>query len=313
MGIGKFLTPISNWKVVFLSFLGATTFWFFSALGKQYNTRIKHPIEFVFDRDSLVVIQPLAEFVELDVTGGGWDLFRHGFWFNVDPILIEPENPVSVKFLSRPTIIPIVRDHLNQFEINFLYTDTLYLNIEPKISKRVVLDIDSIKISLEENHRIVSPINIEPDTAIIYGPRSFIDTLKNRYTIPVDDEEIDEDFNRYISLGLVEGFNISSDPNVVRAVFSVEQFDNLQMPVNLELLNFPEDSSAIPSIPQVDVKFVIQRSLREDFFEDDFKVILDYDMMNQRDSTIPAIVMIHPESVIEVEPEPDTVKVLYRE
>lgn len=91
------------------------------------------------------------------------------------------------------------------------------------------------------------------------------------------------------------------------------RFDNLQLPIKLELLNFPEDSSAFPNNEEINVNFVIQRSLKEDFFADDFKVILDYDMINKSDSTAPAIVMIHPENALEVEIEPDTIRIMYRE
>lgn len=313
MDFEKIFMPFSNWKVVLLSFLGATTFWFFSALGKEYNTGIRYPVEFVFDRDSLVEMQPLAEYVELEVTGGGWDLFRQGFWFGSDPILVEPDNPASIRFLTRPTILPIVRDHLSQFQINFLYTDTIFVDIDRKVSKKVTLNVDSLDISLDDDYRIISNIQLEPDTAIIYGPTSFIDTLESAYTIPIESQEIDRDFDRFITLGLLEGYNISSEPTTIKVTFEVEQFDNLQLPLKIELLNFPEDSSAYPGQDDISVSFYIQRSLKEDFFSEDFKVILDYDMINKSDSTAPAIIMIHPENALEVEVFPDTLKILYRE
>ncbi len=313
MDFEKIFMPFSNWKVVLLSFLGATTFWFFSALGKEYNTGIRYPVEFVFDRDSLVEMQPLAEYVDLEVTGGGWDLFRQGFWFGSDPILVEPENPAATRYLTRPAILPIVRDHLSQFQINFLYTDTLFMDINRRISKKVNLGIDSLSISLDSDYRIISKIQLEPDTARIYGPTSFIDTLDSFYTIPIESQEIDRDFDRFITLGLLDGYNISSDPTTVKVTFQVERFDNLQLPLQLELLNFPEDSSAYPILDDVSVSFSVQRSLREEYFSEDFKVILDYDMISRKDSTAPAIVMIHPENALEVEVFPDTIKILYRE
>lgn len=312
MDLEKIFMPFSNWKVVLLSFLGAATFWFFSALGKEYNTRIKYPLEVVFNEDSLVLMQPLPETVEVDVTGGGWDLFRKSFWFGSDPILIEPDNPVSIKFLTRPTILPIVSDHLKQFQINFLYTDTLFIDIDERVSKTVSLEVDSLKISLDNDYRLVSPISISPDSALISGPRRFIDTLSLIYTIPISSQEIDRDFDRFITLGLPDEFGISSEPSTVNAQFDVERFDNLQMPVKLELLNFPLDSSAVPALESVNVRFLMQRSLREDLFAEDFKVMLDYDMINEKDSTAPAIIMIFPENALEVEVDPDTLKINYR-
>ena len=114
-------------------------------------------------------------------------------------------------------------------------------------------------------------------------------------------------------MGLPEGYSISSDPGTVNVKFDVERFDKLQMPVKLERMNFPEDSSIWPNQEEVIVNFIMQRSLREDLFAEDFKVILDFDMINGSDSTAPAIIMIYPENALEVEVEPDTVKIRYRE
>lgn len=313
MDLEKIFMPFSSWKVVVLSFLGATTFWFFSALGKQYNTRIKAPLELVYDSDSLILMRPIQKYVEVDVTGGGWDLFRQRLWFGNDPILIDTDNPASIKFLTRPTILPMVSDHLKQFQINFLYTDTLHIDIDRKVSKQVTLAVDSLAISLEDNYRIVSPIAVMPDSAIVYGPKRFIDTLEGIYIIPVEAQEIDRGFDRFLTLGLLEGFSISSEPSTANVKFEVERFENLQMPVKLELLNFPEDSSVLPLETDVTVKFLMQRSLRQDFFAEDFKVIIDHDMIDMSDSTAPAIIMIYPENSLEVEVEPDTIKVAFRE
>jgi hypothetical protein len=313
MGLEKVFMPFSSWKIVLLSFLGASTFWFFSALGKQYNTRIKHPINVVFDEDSLVLMKPIVGNLELDVSGGGWDLFRQGFWFGSDPIVIEPDNPVSIKFLTRPTLLPIVSDHLKQFQINFLYTDTIHIDINRKISRRVVLEVDSSKISLEDGFRIISPIKIEPDTIRVFGPTSFIDTLTSRYTVPIESQEIDRNFDRFLSLGLPEGYSISSDPSTVNVTFEIDRFDRLRMQVPLEKLNFPEDSSAYLEEENVTVSFTIQRALRQDFFAEDFKVIIDFDMLEKADSTAPIFPMIFPENALEVEVSPDSLKVLYRE
>ncbi|MEQ9466076.1 MAG: hypothetical protein RLN88_01620 [Ekhidna sp.] len=308
MGIPNIL---GNWKVVLLSFLGATTFWFFSALGKDYNSRIKYPIEFIYNKDSLVAIKPLPEYVDIDVSGGGWDLFRESFWFGGDPIVIELDNPAAIRYLTRPTILPIITEQLNEYRINFLFTDTLFVNIDRKISKKVKLRVDSSSISMDADHRITSPITLTPDTATIVGPTSFLDTIRRDYAIKLDAENIDKTFDRFVKLGLPEDFGIQSNPPTVNVKFEVDQFDRLDLMAKVEMQNFPRDSSVYVTNPEVTVRFVVQRELREEYFADDFKVVVDYNLINKADSTAPAIVVFHPENVIEVETIPDSLSITY--
>ena len=308
MGTPKIL---GNWKVVVLSFLGAATFWFFSALGKNYDSRINYPIEFVFDNDSLVAVKPLPEYVDVDVSGGGWDLFKETFWFGSDPIIFELDNPAAIRYLTRPTILPIVSGQLDAYRINFLFTDTLFIDIDRKVSKKVNLYIDSTKISMNEDYRLITPVEVIPDTAIIYGPSSYIDTLENEYFIDLDADEIDKDFDRFLKLGLLEDYDIYSNPPTVNVKFEVTQFDRLEMETMVEMQNFPEDSSVFVSDPDVVVHFVVQNELREDYYPEDFKIVVDYNLINKADSTAPAIIVFHPENVIEVETVPDSLVVTY--
>ena len=308
MGVPKIL---GNWKVVVLSFLGAAIFWFFSALGKNYDSRINYPIEFIFDSDSLVAVKPLPEYVDVDVSGGGWDLFKETFWFGSDPIIFELDNPAAIRYLTRPTILPIVSGQLDEYRINFLFTDTLFIDIDQKVSKRVTLQLDSTKISMGEDFRLISPVQVIPDTALVYGPSSFIDTLSSEYYVELEAEEIDKDFDRFVKLGLPEKFEIYSNPPSVNVKFEVTQFDRLEMETLVEMQNFPEDSSVYLSDPKIVVKFVVQNELREDYYPEDFKIVVDYNLINEADSTAPAIVVFHPENVIEVETVPDSLVVTY--
>lgn len=301
----------SSWKVVILSFVGATTFWFFSALGKDYSYRIKYPIEFVFDSDSLVAVKPLPEFVDIDVSGGGWDLFKQTFWFGGDVVQFELDNPAAIRYLTRPTILPIITEQLNAFRINFLFTDTLFIDIDRKSFKKVYLKIDSTKIDMEPDYRIISNIQLTPDTALIYGPTSFLDSLKPVHFVPIDVDELDKDFDRFIKLGLPEVFDIHSDPPTINVKFDVERYERLTLSTKVELLNFPDDSSVFVANPNVTLQFVVQESLEETFFPDDFKVVVDFSMINRMDSTAPAMVVFQPDHALEVEVIPDSLVISY--
>ena len=301
----------TSWKVIILCFIGAATFWFFSALGKEYSYRIKYPIEFVFDRDSLVEVKPLPEFVDVDVSGGGWDLFKESFWFGSDPVRFELENPAAIRFLTRPTILPILTEELSQYRVNFLFTDTLFININNKSSRLVKLSIDSTQINLEQGFRLVSPIAIDPDTARIFGPTSFLDTLGDAFEIQLGRNELDNSFSSQVDISLPDGFDIYASPPSVIVGFDVELFSTLQIAATVEMMNFPEDSSVFITDPNVTIQFVVQESRKIDFAQTDFKVVVDYSMINEADSTAPAIVIVQPEQALELLVSPDTLSVSY--
>jgi len=301
----------TGWKVIALALVGATIFWFFSALGKNYNYRISHPIKFVFDRDSLISINNLPNSVDLEVEGGGWDLFRNSFWFGADPVYFFLENPKSTSSIDRDEIFRVFSDQLERFQIKYIVTDSLFLDIDVRKTKVIVPKLDTSKINLANNYKIISEIKILPDSVRIYGPDSFIDTLGSELVFSLSNLDIDESFDRFVSLNLPDKRGIYSDPEAVNVKFEVDRFDRLSIPLKLELLNFPEDSSAYLEQLDSKVSFTIQKSLKGEYSEDDFKIIVDYNLMNKKDSLTPAILVFYPENITEITAEPDTFKVKY--
>ncbi len=307
-GINKILR---NWKVVLFSFLGATTFWLFTALNKEYSALVSYPIDFVFDEDSVVVIEPLPQVVQVDVTSGGWNLFRRTLWFSVTPLRVELDNPTDIRFLTRSTLLPVVSDQLKGLDINYLLTDTLFISIEPKIKKVVEIKVDSINISLSNNYRIVSPITIEPSQVALAGPESIINSLHNEYYVMMDNKRINDDIGEEVDIPLPFEDIMESDPRTVLVSFEVDRFDRERIQVPLEQLNFPEVDSVYLADSIITVSYTIQRALKEEFSHTDFVVTIDYNMMNAGDSTIQPIIIYFPEIVEDISLSPEEIKVVY--
>ncbi|MFY0607869.1 MAG: hypothetical protein JXR10_14215 [Cyclobacteriaceae bacterium] len=300
----------NNWKVVLLSILGATTFWFFNALNKDYDARISYPVAFEFDRDSVVVMEPLASTLKIDVSSGGWNLLRKTFWFNVTPIQIVLENPTEIGFYTRNSLLPLVKDQLSELRINQLITDTVYINIERKRSKKVALSIDSLKIDLADNYRITSPIKLTPDSITLIGPQSFYDTLGRSYEILVTSKGISSDYDRDLDIAIAKHRLIQSQPRQVTAEFSVEKFIRASIEVSLETINFPQDSSLAPAQPTVQIFYTIAESDDDKFSESDFAVTADLLMMNVKDSTVMSMLMYYPEEAMDIEVIPENIRVI---
>ncbi len=301
---------LKNWKVVIISLIGATTFWFFNALNKSYDANIDYPVEFTFSRDSNVVMQPLPSSIRINVSSGGWNLLRKTLWFNIPPIQIPLEQPASVKFIDRGQLFPIVVDQMSELKVNHIVSDSLFLSIEPKNDKLVALQLDSSRIPLSPGYRITSPITIMPDSIRLIGPTSFIDTLQNQYSLVLTIQQIDEPVSQEILVNLPHSL-IESQPPRVSISFEVAQFINNSIEVSLDLAGFPEDSSKYPETSQITVNYVVASSKQRVFDPSEFVVLADLATEDPRDSTVVPILLFYPSEIEEAEVEPDEIRVIY--
>ena len=270
--------------------MGAATFWLFRALNKPHSALISYPIEFVFNRDSTVVMNPLPTTIKIDVSSGGWNLFRRTLIFSIDPIKVELDNPSEVNFLTQSFLSPIVEDQLKGLTINYIVTDTLFLSIERKITKRMILKVDSLSLPLEEDYQLMSNITIQPDHVVLIGPKSIINSFESDFYITLDENNIDEDFNGRVEVPIVFEDLIQSDPSEVNVSFEVNKFKNVKIGVPIILQNFPSNrvTTLLDSI--VNVTYRVKESFKEDFSSEDFYVVLDYDFLKTDSLGVPVLI-----------------------
>ena len=313
-GLKRLLTTDrSNWKVVALCVLGATTFWFFNALNKDYATRISYPVEFIFDEEDVVVVEELPEKVNIVVSGGGWNLLRKTLPFTTQPIQILLENPTSQKFITKASLSSIISDQLNEVRLNYVVTDTLYLNIEEREYKKVALSVDSAGISLDRNYRIVSPVEIEPDSALFIGPSSFISGLADSILLYVPYKQLNKSFNNTIDLSQIESDKIQVEPDQVQVRFEVAHFTRATREVPIRPVNFPADSSVYLSDTIATVSFKVRDEYLPQAERERFELIADYRRLNPQDSTLTLTVEEIPAIFNDVKVETETIKLKYAE
>ena len=301
-----------NWKVVVLAIIGAATFWLFNALNKDYDTRISLPLEFVFDRDSVVVVSPLAKKVDVDVNGGGWNLLRKSFQLNSSPIKIELDNPTEVNYYTQSSLVPIISDQLRGFRLNYVITDTLFIDIEEKATRKVAVVIDSLNIPLESGFRLISAIDISRDTLILTGPKSLVAQQKSYIFGKFDTDPINSSFDGEVEIDLPANGLIVSSENKVNVKFEVGKFVTHNIDVEIEKLRFPSLTVAGLSDTVVGISFIVNENHLSNINLSDFGVTVDYTLLNKTDSTIIPTLMYYPDGIDNVQLNPPKLKVLLK-
>ncbi|HEY0740685.1 MAG TPA: hypothetical protein VGD40_04450 [Chryseosolibacter sp.] len=234
-----------NWRAVVLCFFAATVFWFFNALNKSYTTNINFPLSFDYDRENFVPVRNLPAQVRLNVTGNGWDLFKRSTGVKVVPLEIPLERPADVKKIVGNTLQPFFSSQVDGMELNFVLTDTLYVDLEPKAGRWIHLTMDSIQFHLKKGFGLVSDVVIEPDSIFVEGPKPIINRIKEPFKLRLRQRNLDESFSEDVEIDLPQSDVIKRDPPTVKIQFEVDRMINLMDSVRLAAENIPPTISYI--------------------------------------------------------------------
>lgn len=265
-----------NWKTVVLCVFTATVFWFFNALNKTYTTNIQFPLTFDFDRANYVPVKPLPKEVLINVTGNGWDLFKRSTGIKVPALEIPLKRPAEVKkIVSSDNLSGFFSTQLEGLEINFVLTDTLYVDLEPKAGRWITVVLDSVEANIRPGFGLASNIAVMPDSIFVEGPQRLVVKLEEPVVIRLPQREIDEYFMEDVEVKFPNPELIQRDPPTVAVMFSVEKMITIRDSIPVEVRNIPASVSSVMNAAPVPVTYSIPSNRMEGFRQDSVKAVLD--------------------------------------
>lgn len=278
----RLLTPIlnilrfnrRNWRAVVLCIFAATIFWFFNALNKTYTTNINYPLAFDYDEVSYVPVHSLPEQVRINVTGNGWDLFKRSTGVKIAPLEIPLDRPEEVKKIVGNDLQKFFANQAEGFQINFVLTDTLFLDLEPKVGRWVTLAMDSLQLNLKRGYGLTSAISIQPDSVFLEGPKRLIDRFKEPVRLKLRQRNIDEDFAEDVELDIPSSDVIRRNPPTVAVMFNVERMVQVRDTIPITVENIPPTVSIVES-RYIPVTIAVPETRVEQFTFDSAHAVLD--------------------------------------
>ena len=264
----------TNWKAVALCFLAATVFWFFNAINKEYSTNVRFPLHFEFNNEKFIQAKALPLEVNINVKGNGWDLLRSASYGLKRPSLVIPlERPAEVKKIVCSTLPPLLASQLGRLQINYVVTDTLFLEIESKDAHKFKATIDEKSISYKEGYGRIGPIVILPDSVHLEGPKSLLHDLPDSILLTYSGKKISGNFRESIEV-ITNSEMIKRDPPVVEVMFDVGQVILISRKVKLEVTK-PSFGQMSLSKDSVSYQVLIPKDRVNDFQQQVITVSID--------------------------------------
>ncbi|GAB3542600.1 hypothetical protein GCM10027443_43680 [Pontibacter brevis] len=267
--------------------MAASTFWLLNALNKSYSTQTTYPIRFVYDQNRLIPIQPLPEEVAINVTGTGWKLLRKVLRLELQPAEIYIRSVPRNNYLPGSALRPALVNALNGLQLNFVVTDTIFFNFDAKVSERIPLRLEPNQTLTDENHVVVGPVRITPDSVTFTGPSSLIDSLPNPFPLSLSENRALSESSR-ISVPIDYNYEslIKSSVEEAEVAVTVRNLVQQERQVTPELINVPDGMRLSVRPPLAMVRYQVLQDSVPLLNRNLFRVILDYSKFNPQDSTI---------------------------
>ena len=296
----RFQKP-DNLKVVVYCILTAATFWFFSALNKEYDASVRFPIEWSLDKETYIVIDELPDDIQMNVSGLGWNLLRANSGIGLTPLVLSLTDPATKKSLPGTFFANQVAEELDQLQLNYIIEDSLLFNIDYREVQSFPVYIDSLHIDLEDGYRIISPIEFDTELIEISGPKKVLESIpKDTFWVFVIETNIDEQFNSEVPLQLEYPDLMEANPQTIKVSFEVSKFVNQEIELPISYTNTESLQNIFFKDSLITVHYLIQESLIDSVSTENLTVEADFNSINRADSTL--TLSLHSNSKFVLEP-----------
>ena len=279
----------------------ATVFWFLNALNKSYTVDIEFPVKYIDLPENRVLSNHPADKFTLTVSSYGFTILRHKLSLAFSPLVFDVDeftngqlqktNKSRYVFYTGQFINRFSSQISNELKINAIYPDTVVFSFE-KMKKQLIKVIPKVNIDFVVQHDLNRPIILIPDSVMVNGPESIMDTLSYVYTVSQKYTKVKEPIHRNIVLK--ECKSLTYEPSRVMMIIPVEEFTEKTLMVPVYVNNLPENEHVNLFPEKVRVNFQVSLSRFKEIKADEFRVCVEYKDIVQQKETLSLKLEVQP-------------------
>ena len=292
---------------VLLSF----TFWISTKLSNTYTLDQSFSINWI-DVPEGIILHSNNKQIKASITASGIDILIYR--------LINKSLNISLERGKFDSKIGDVSIENQQFSIQNQFFGNTKLNfITPKsldfdfsiLDDKVVAVLPNVQINLRAGYLSDTPIKILPDSILVRGPKSILDTLGSIKTKYIKVEDVYENLTKKISLQLIPEIQLSESSANIK--LSVSRYSEKEFTLVIGLINTPKGIKVKLFPPKAKIKATLPLSVLRNVKASDFNLVVDYNDIEKKDSEKLQLKMIEqPPSIKKIIFDPQRVNYLIR-
>ena len=231
----------------------SVVFWFMTKLSKEYDSTLEFPVSYINLPEDKLLQETPVEVIEIHVKATGFKLISATFFpteLKIDVSNLNRKSSTDYYLLLSQQRLAIQKQMKTGVEIDFFINDSIYFNLG-KLKNKKVLVRPLLDFSYATGFELNGNVTIVPDSILISGPESILDTIHFISTKLLQKKKINNSIDQTIE---IEHF--SSDMNVkfqqknVKIIANVEKYTEGTLEIPFEVLNLPENNN-INTFPKV--------------------------------------------------------------
>jgi len=261
----------------------ATGFWFLNALSKTYTVDIIAPVKYVNFPTNKTLANNLPEQFELTIRAHGFTIIRRKLSFLFMPLEFNVNDLTnnrmldsrrnSYSFPTRQFLSEMAYQLSNDLEILSMNPDTLYFRYDKLGQKRVKVK-PVVEVNLKKQYQISGAIKTVPDSVLVNGPQSRLDTLKFVFTEKQRFNLVDKPILGEAKLNPVK--ELYFERQSVQVNIPVDEYTEAQHSVSVVLVDKPSDVKVKLFPARVKISFQVGLNRFSEIHPDDFKLTVSY-------------------------------------
>ena len=297
----------------------ASVFWFLRALSDEYTTTVSYPVKFKNLPENKVLTNELPKHLDIRVNAHGFTLLRYKLSFSFSPLVFNvnafTRNQMEKSEATRFTIATARYKNFIQSKVS---SEMKVMSIEPDSIKfvfdRIVekkLPVKAhVNIDFEKQFLQSAAIQIAPDSVVVSGPQSILDTVDMLNLPELSFTGINKTIRRNVHIEEIDQLRLNT-PRVVLTV-PVEQYTESFFEIPLTAINVP-DSLGMQTFPsKVKVTYQVALSNFAKIRKQDFQLAVDYNDLdsNKTVKKLPIKLTKTPEQILNLDYEPQEIEYL---
>jgi len=232
----------------------STIFWIIRSLSEVYEAEILYPVKYDGIPENKVLVSEPPDKLKLKVKAVGRTILSRKYSFFLRPLKFN----VSSYFIyttgtdSSYVLTKIAREALSQELDNMtildISPDTLFFRFTEMVTKKAGIKHNIVNYPkiFARQYMLNGKISFIPDSIIVSGPYSIIDTLKNVYLEPISINNLNDSIEESCVLKKIEQVTFSRKK--VRMIIPVDKYTEHSYLASIKHVNVP-DSVIIKTFP----------------------------------------------------------------